>query len=313
MRPPTLAVCSATILPRVACGLVVRPAATGSAQRGVPPGREWHAERVHATEQRDERDAARLDALRRRLYAPDVTEADVAAYRAAQARAEDAPAAHPVRAVRRTSPAAASAARPEVSRRTALVAAGGGAAAIAAAVVVLTGRPFAGLVAQDARPAPTATARRIGAAVLPASLGTRRRFVAALQGGGQAGLLEYLYGHPVLLPASMRSYARADSTEYSGQGTTTIALAPSRLAEAGGRFTVVLVTDRAATFSWRAERIAERNDRSGPVVLVGSHAGSGRAGEPTSFTFAYDVGAPLRLVVYTDETVKWGAVVAFTE
>lgn len=255
---------------------------------------------VHATPPTDEE---RLAALRRRLYAPGATDEDVAAYRAVARPARPADDAVP--------PAGRAADAGGPSRRAAVVVLGavvvGGAALLGTVRLVAGERPR-----PTASPAPTRDPR-LTSAVLPASAATRDRFAAALQGGESAGLLDYLYGHPSYLPAAMRAYGRADSTEYAGQGTSTIALAPSRDADRGGRFTVVLVADRAASFSWRAERLAERNDRSGPVVAMATHAGTLRAGEPASCTLAYDDGAPSRLAVYVDETVKWGAVAVFTD
>ena len=255
-------------------------------------------------------EAERLDALRRRLYAPDVTEAEVAAYRAAaERRVEEAEApAHD----HRGRPAAAEGVR---HGRRALV--GGGAAVllVAAGIAVLvTAHPLAGLTGATSTPTPSVTAPvRLAEGAVPTSIASRAGFVSALQGGREPGLLQYLFEHRAYLPAAISTVQRADSTEYAGQGSSTLALAPSDLAQHGGRVTVFLVLDRPATYSWRAQRVAQRNDRSGPVVELAEQAGRNRAGEPTTTTFRYDGRAPTRLAVYTDETVKWGAVVVFTD
>lgn len=180
---------------------------------------------------------------------------------------------------------------------------------VAAVVALLTTHPLAATTA--ASPTPSATAQTTQSRI-PASSTARQQFVRSLQAGGSPGLLNYLYGHPSYLPGSVPTEGREDSTEYSGRGTSTIVLDPSELAERGGWVTVIVVTDRAATFSWRAERIAQANDRSGPVLTVASHAGSARAGEPVTSAFGYSHDAPARLSVSVDGTVTWGAVVVFT-
>ena len=252
-------------------------------------------------------EAERLDALRRRLYAPDVTEAEVAAYRAA---VEGRPAAEAPAQEHRA---------PTTGRRRRVRgrALGTGAAAllIAAGIAVLvTVHPLAALTGAAVSPSPSASARpKLIEGTIPTSVASRARFVSSLQGGREPGLLEYLYEHRTYLPPEISTPRRLASTEYAGQGSSTIALDPSDLTQAGGRVTVFLVLDRPATYSWRAQRAARPDDPSGPVLELAEQAGSNRAGEPTTTTFRYSGRAPTRLAVYTDETVKWGAVVVFTD
>jgi hypothetical protein len=270
----------------------------------VLPGTVEHAVRVGATRTTE---AERLDALRRRLYAPDVTEAEVAAYRAAAERQAEAEApAHE----HRSRPARAAA--PHGHR--ALVGGGAGLLVAAGIAVLVTTHPLAAFT--RAAPSPTAsvsTLPRLIEGEVPTSIASRAEFVSALQGGREPGLLEYLYEHRTYLPAAISTPRRAASTEYAGQGSSTLALDPSDLTQAGGRVTVFLVLDRPATYSWRAQRSAQLQDPSGPVLELAEQAGSNRAGEPTTTTFRYEGRAPTRLAVYTDETVKWGAVVVFTD
>ncbi|WP_375407256.1 hypothetical protein [uncultured Amnibacterium sp.] len=250
-------------------------------------------------------EAARLEALRRRLYAPGVTQDDVAAYRSAETGAVSLePTARPARVV--------------ASRTRATIVAGGGVLGVvlvvAAVAALLVTHPLAAVTAPRATSTSTpSTPAGITQARVPASSSTRLMFVDLLREGGAPGLLQYLYGNPTFLPANLRTNSRADSTEYSGRGTSTIALDPSVSAQQGGRVTVILVTDRAAAFSWSAERIAQRNDRSGPVVTLASHPGNTRPGEPVTSTFVYDSGAPGRLALNLDDSVHWGAVVVFTD
>jgi hypothetical protein len=247
-------------------------------------------------------EAERLDALRRRLYAPDVTEAEVAAYRAAaeqQAEAEAPAHEHRSRPARTAAP----------HGRRALVA-----SSAAGIAVLVTTHPLAAFTGAAASPTPSVRALpRLIEGEVPTSIASRADFVSALQGGREPGLLEYLYEHRTYLPAAISTPRRADSTEYAGQGSSTLALDPSDLTQAGGRVTVFLVLDRPATYSWRAQRAAQLQDPSGPVLELAEQAGSNRAGEPTTTTFRYEGRAPTRLAVYTDETVKWGAVVVFTD
>jgi hypothetical protein len=249
----------------------------------------------------DPEESERADALRRRLYAPGVTDEDVAAFRATQAEvppppeSEDPP--PPL--------------RPGRGRGRALIAVGGVLLVAAVVGVLLTARSL------DASIAPTTSAALSATpdpqVRMPASSADRMRFVLSLQVGDRAGLLVYLSGHRTAIPPMLSTTSRAASTEYSGQGSSTFALDPSALAAHGGRVTVILVTDRAATFSWEAARIAQLNDRSGPVMTLGSHAGSAPVGQPVSSTFEYEGAAPTRLSLYLDETVKWGAAVVFTD
>lgn len=252
-------------------------------------------------------EAARLDALRRRLYAPGVTEDDVAAYRSAETdAASHEPTAPPARVV--------------ADRRRAVIVAGGVLLVVVAVAALLITHPLAAITASRAASRATSTSSPssspsagIAQAAVPASSSTRSTFVHLLREGEGPGLLQYLYENPTFLPGNLRTTSRADSTEFSGSGTSTIALDPSASAQHGGRVTVILVTDRAAAFSWSAERIAQRNDRSGPVVTLASHPGTTRPGEPVSSTFVYDGGAPARLALDLGGAVHWGAVVVFTD
>jgi hypothetical protein len=246
-------------------------------------------------------EAERLDALRRRLYSPDATPEDRAAYEAAEVAAG---AAHP-----------APADRPAPRRFRAGVLVGAVLLVVAGVAGLVTTHPLTPLTTPSATPAVTATAAAAAAGDerIPAASASRLRFIRALRSGDRAGLLDYLYGHSPLIPAEIRTTGRADSTEYVGLGSSLIALDPSRLAERGGRVTVIIVSDRPATYSWQAERVAQSNDRSGPVVEVASHRGSTRPGEPVSFTFRYGDGAPGRLALQLDDAVRWGAAVVFTD
>ncbi|GAA2753642.1 hypothetical protein [Amnibacterium kyonggiense] len=230
-----------------------------------------------------------LDSLRRRLYESGSTAADVEAYRAAEAE----------RLV--VEPPAT----PKVARRR------GRRGLVAAGVVLLVAAGVALVVVRPAvrpaeRPAPAASG-------IAAPVATRARFAAALDAGRDPGLLDWLNAHPKALLASLRSAGRADSTAFTGAGPTTMTLSPTTEEERAGHLTVVLVTDRAARYVWRATVVAQHNDRSGPEPPVAAHEGGARRGAPVSGTVGYDGGVPTRLTLLLPTGVRWAAVVVYTD
>jgi hypothetical protein len=232
-----------------------------------------------------------LGELRRRLYAPDATDADIAAYRAAQEGRDRESGAEAAPSARRS------------RRRTVVIA---GASLLAATVLVLTvGHPFAGT---PPSPSPSAVSGRI---TVPPSV--REGFRHDLATGVDPGLLAYLDGHPAGLLEALRTAGRADSTEFTGTGPTTLPLSPTTIAEQAGHVTVVLVTDRAVGYDWRATVVAEGNDRSGPEPPVAVHAGRARAGEPVSGTVGYSGGVPTGLTLLLPTGARWAAVVVYTD
>ena len=237
-----------------------------------------------------------LDDLRRRLYSPDASAEDVARYEAAAGEAEGDPVSLPHR-------------DPPPRRRWIAVSGGLLAAVVAVAlgVGVGAGRPS---VAASPSAAPNTG---IIVAQLPAPAPARTAFEHALVAGRESGLLAYVYAHPDLLPPAIRTVGRADSSEYSGEGATTLSLSPSALAERGGRATVILVLARSGKYEWRSIRGAGTDGgvMSGPAVT--SAGGEAQAGAPVAGTFAYGRGAPSRLTVVVADGTRWGAVVVFTD
>ena len=246
--------------------------------------------RVDATVPGDDEER---DSLRRRLYAPDATDADREAYLAAES-ADD------------PQPVAAPAPTRRIPLRVRLVAIAGSTLLVAAGVVVLaTGHPLA-----QRSPGPGSTAP---AGTVPVPATVRDRFVRDLRAGVDPGLLAYLDGHPETLLAALRTAGRADSTEYTGVGPTTAALSPTTIAERAGHVTVVLVTDRDLGYDWRATKVAESNDRSGPEPPVASHDGRVKQGEPVSGTVGYSGGVPTRLTLLVPNGARWAAVVVYSD
>ena len=233
-----------------------------------------------------------LDDLRRRLYGPDASPEDVARYEAAAGEAEVDSESPPRRAPR---------------RRWVAVSGGVLAVVVALAVGVVAGRPSA---------APTASAAQASGVIvaqLPAPAPARTAFEEGLVAGGNSGLLDYVYGHPDLLPPAILTVGRADSTEYSGEGTTTLSLSPSALAERGGRATVILVLARSGKYGWRSIRVAGTSAGVVSGAAVTSAGGDAQAGAPVAGTFSYGRGAPSRLTVVVADGTRWGAVVVFTD
>lgn len=226
----------------------------------------------------------RLDELRRRLYAPDATEADVVAYRAARSADDQ----------------AGDGAPPPPARRRSAARLG----AIATATLVVVAGAVVLAVAHPPAPTPSRTAPApAGRIAVPASV--RNGFVRDLETGADPGLLAYLDAHP----AALRTRVRTDRTESTGVGPTTLALAPPTTTERAGHVTVVLVTDRQVAYEWRATVIAASNDRSGPEPSVATHDGRAASGEPVSGTVGYEGGVPTALTLLLPTGVRWAAVV----
>lgn len=230
-----------------------------------------------------------LERLRRRLYAPGSTAADVEAYRAAEAarlvvdgKAEPAPSQrHERRPLR-----------------------------LVVGVLLLVAVVIAFVVARPAAHPMTAATSR-GAIAVSAS--SRAHFAAVLDGRRDPGLLGWLYGHPEALRAASLTAGRADSTEFAGTGPATVPLSPTTEKERAGHLTVVLVTDRDTRYVWRATVVAQHNDRSGPEPAVAAHEGSALRGGPVSGTVGYDGGVPTRLTLLLPTGIRWAAVVVYTD
>lgn len=273
-----------------------------------------------------------LDDLRRRLYAPGATSADVDRYRAAlpapvftppSASVPPRSAAAPIVA-RADEPAAAPRVadapdapmppepRPHPHRRRVPLLVVAGAAAVGVVLVVALLQRTA---APSPTPAPTVTAAAapVRQDRLPFPSAASAALVVALDRGDQAGIRRYLYEHPEARPTAISTVTRADSAEFSGEGSGTVPLRPSSLATRSGRFTLLITVDEPGRYEWRGTRLAAANDRSGPLVTVAEGSGDLAPGQVGTATVEYEDGAPTALQVLVGEHVRWGAVAVFTD
>jgi hypothetical protein len=227
--------------------------------------------------------SASVDALRRRLYSPDVTAEDRERYRLATAAAVDE---QPEPAPPRTA-----APRPAHRRRLLLI----GATTVLTAAAAAALLPHAPATSTPRPPAPVA--------VDPA---TRGLFVQNLNLTGSAGLVGYILEQSVV-PLSV---AHTSIVERSGTGPRTLAL-PVGGMPARGHAPVYLVTGRAAAAAWTASALRSAGDGRDRLLPVAVRAGRQRAGVPT--VAAFPGRPPLRLRVAVPKGVRWGAAVVLGE
>ena len=251
-----------------------------------------------------------LDALRRRLYSPDATDGDRAAFAAAEA-ARAVP--EPVIAsaiVVEPPPPTPGAPTSSVPARWRILAIGGATALVlVSAVLVAVGHPFAPRpVPATATPSPQVSV--IGSISVPAS--AQAAFLRELRAGKDPELLAYLDAHPATLLGGLRTAGRTDTTGFSGTGPSTLNLAPQQ-STTHGHMTLVLVAESDVHFQWTPTTVAESNDRSGPERPVANLDGAAEAGQPVSGTVAYSGGVPSRLTLLLPSGVRWGAVIVYTD
>jgi hypothetical protein len=252
-----------------------------------------------------------LDALRRRLYAPDVTADEVERYRALAgdqaADGEPLPDAGAPQDDGRP-------ARPAPRRRRALLAALATfvVVALAGIGVAATSRPHPGPTpspSETRSPLPIRSSFDDSIVALPTPV--RASFVAALKAGRSAGVLRYFYDHPDQLPAQLRTPGRADSYERFGVNTAIVFLSPSPAAQKGGRLTVAVTLDAAAAVQLRAIR-ADSGMQSF-IERLDDGAVRGIPGLPMVRTVVYDGEAPTVLELTVPKGVRWDVVAVFTD
>lgn len=258
------------------------------------------------------------EALRRRLYRPGATEADVAAYDAAAAAEAPAevvapeparPAEVPARAGTAGVPVDAPdpAPAPKRSKRLLLGLALAVPALLVVALVVRPGAPSPA-PSPTATPAASPSLQPDGAAVSSAE---RAGFISRLVAGEQAGLSTYLDRHAQDLPAALAQATRSDTLEFAGDGTGAVELDPPSIGDDGGRVTVLLVLSADGEASWALTR--PRTDDPAQSTSAGSASGGQTAGAMTAATVSYAPGQrPTRLRVAAPPGVRWGVAAVFS-
>jgi hypothetical protein len=252
-----------------------------------------------------------LDALRRRLYAPDVTAEEVDRYRALAREPERGASTHPA-----GPQAQALSAQPPTSRRLRGVVVG----LVTVALVLVAGVGVAAMSRPHPAPVPLPSSSRSSTPVpTPSSLDdsivtvaapVRASFVARLKAGRSAGVLRYFYDHPGQIPAQIRTTSRADSDERFGSGTAMVFLSPSIEAQKGGRLTVAVTLDRAASAQLRAIR-ADSGMQS--FIERIDDGARGLPGLPMVRTVVYDGEAPTVIELTVPKGVRWDVVAVFTD
>lgn len=247
-----------------------------------------------------------LDALRRRLYAPDVTVEEIERYRALTTERNDRPAGDGPESERPDLGA-----QEPARRRRRIVLAG----LATLAVVGLAGIGVAATSRPHPAPVPPATSVPLpssfddSSVAVPASV--RAAFVKQLRAGRSAGVLRYFYDHPDELPAQLRTPGRADSYERFGMSTAYVFLFPSPAAQKGGRLTVAVTLDSAVPVQLRALR-ADSGMQSF-IERLDDGAVRGIPGLPMVRTVVYDGEAPTVLELTVPKGVRWDVVAVFTD
>ena len=231
------------------------------------------------------------EALRRRLYAPGADEQDLVRYRAAL------PATQPA-------PAAAPAPRRSRVRRTAPVVGG---------VLLVVGLIAALPLVQRTAVGPVSTPRPTPMATLRVPAAASARFVQALAAGRPPEVAQYLLLHPRVRPPAVAAASRAIVHEDLGTGPFTVPLHPDLAAEAGGRLTVIVMTDRALPLRWTVSRTAVRPDHRRYEQTVGEQTLHPQPGALLHSTVRYGGAAPQALHVDVQDGVRWDVVTVFTD
>lgn len=233
--------------------------------------------------QRSSEDDARLDALRRRLYRPEATDADRQRYAAASAAA-----------VLESEPDAATADRPpeEAARRPRW-----GAVVVAVALAGLAGVG----IGQHLAPRAAETARPSAAPVLRQDFEDAPTFAVHMRGvSGPVSVATSIRGTPVL----------GQQFEGRGRAVVPVDLLPGSFD--GGRAMVVLTAAQPTPTAWEALGLVNGNDVSAfPVVMARGTADPGRI-VATPSMFVYPGAAPGRIAVEAPDDVRWTLVVAAT-
>ncbi len=241
--------------------------------------------------------AEEVDALRRRLYAPDASREDLERYHAVE-QAE-------------TDPAAVTPVAGEIRR---------GRAVGVAAVLVLLGVAVVGLElgarAPSAPPSlapgptaepPTQAVADYEALAIPPAV--RSAFVDEVRHGHPIGLQQYFTDHPTQQPRQVLSGLRESSVERAGTGSAVLDIPTAAAATDGGELTLVLTVDRATTARWSL--IARGNRDDGEWVPLDDV--QGRPGSPSVASLPYTPLRPTSVAITLPAGVHWDLMTIFTD
>ncbi|HEY8320078.1 MAG TPA: hypothetical protein VIG76_14755 [Amnibacterium sp.] len=239
-----------------------------------------------------------VDALRRRLYAPDASAEDLERYRAAEQADSDLAAVTP-----------ASEAAPV--RRGRLLGVGAVLAALGVAAVGLAVGTRPPAVAPSLAPAASAAAPAQAlidyeALAIPAAV--RTSFVDEVRRGHPIGLQQYFDDHPAQQPRQVVSGLRENSVEQAGTGSALLDIPPAGAATDGGQLTLVLTVDRPTTARWSLVAPGNRDDGD----WVALDAVQGRPGLPAVASLPYTPLRPTRVAITVPAGVRWDLMTIFT-
>ncbi|GAA2753637.1 hypothetical protein [Amnibacterium kyonggiense] len=233
------------------------------------------------------------ESLRRRLYAPGASDADVERFRGAE----------PVAVVEADRPAAEpESALPTGRSRTRL------AAVLVLALVLLVAvlAVAVGRLATDAgRPETPPTALRMTAE-------DRQDIATAFADGTNAGIAAFLVTHRA--PPALRTATRFFTEEHAGTGPATVDLEPAPASAFQGRATVLLVLQQPGRVSWSAFR--RQVDATGEqrLVLQRQRGGELDGEQLTADTFPYRSGdRPVQVRIDAPPGARWGFAVVYSD
>jgi len=232
------------------------------------------------------------EALRRRLYAPGASEADVERFLAAEAVLVAGP--EPSPPLEEALPAGAPRRRPLVVAVLVLV-------ALLAVLAFAAARGAAG--ARDAEVPPTP---------LRMTEADRQDIANAFAGGSSAGIAAFLVTHRA--PPALRTATRFFTEEHVGIGTATVDLEPAPAEAFSGRATVMLVLEQPGRVAWSAFR--RQVDAAGEqrLVLQRQRGGDLDGEQLTSDTFRYASGdRPVQVRIQAPPGARWGFAVVYSD
>lgn len=231
-------------------------------------------------------EGAHLDALRRRLYRPDATDADLREYLAERVAATPGPeqeAAEPP---------------PRPSHRVPLILAGVGAAVVAVVVVGAVGLRQAEDTALPA--VPTAAA---------SSAPTAAPSEAVVDvGDGQVLTLDGVAPTRTAVGTTVRD-RRVIGRRFEGRGNAVVRLDPPVGSWDGGRVSVQMTSNGPSPVAWRALLRVTRTDWTTYPVVLARGLVPEQSGAAVPSTFLYPRNPPTEIAVAAGRDVPWTLVV----